>query len=95
MFRKIENSEIEELKKNFSGKDEVKEAEEKALAECVSKARIDIPEGASAEEIEKMVQDQGDLVRRLKKEKADKSQVTVQVTVLKQLKEALQAAKLS
>ena len=83
------------MKKKFAGKDEAKEAEEKKLAECLSKGRIDIPEGATAEQIEKMVQDQGDLVRRLKKDKADKSEVTAQVTVLKQLKEALEAAKLA
>lgn len=81
------------MKKKFAGKDEAKEVEEKALAECLSKARIDIPKGATVEQIEKMVQDQGDLIRRLKKDKADKSEVTAQVTVLKQLKEALEAAK--
>ena len=73
LFRKVEESEISRLKSRFAG--HANEQEDSG-----------VPSGCSAQQLEQLVADQGNKVRALKAEKADKSVVMKEVEVLKKLK---------
>lgn len=80
------------MKKKFSGRDDIKQAGEKVIADQLAAAQIDIP--VNELEIEMKIKEQGDLVRQLKAEKAAKALIEIEVSRLKQLKKALEAARI-
>lgn len=90
LFRKIENKEIEELKKKFAGKSDISQSEEQAIADQLAETRITVPKDITIEEIEKNIKEQGDHVRKLKMEKASKKIIELEVNRLKQWKKVLE-----
>lgn len=92
LFQRIEADFIAELREKFAGKPEVK-PQKKQVAKSTPGDVTVAP--ASKEEIDRLtkaVADQGDVVRELKKEKADPAKVSAEVATLLQLKKELAMA---
>lgn len=91
LFQKLENDQIEDLRKRFGGG----QAKQEPKAETVKPAAS--PAGGPAKnadpqrakELTEAVMKQGNLVRELKTQKAEKSMVDVEVSKLLELKKAL------
>ncbi|KAJ8036040.1 Methionine--tRNA ligase, cytoplasmic [Holothuria leucospilota] len=97
LFAKIEQGQVDELKKRFSGtqKENDSSAPPKEPAKPSPPAQADPDPTASPEDIKRLtgeVTKQGDLVRKLKTEKAEKSTIDAEVKKLLALKKELALA---
>ncbi|XP_072540859.1 methionine--tRNA ligase, cytoplasmic isoform X1 [Salminus brasiliensis] len=98
LFQKLESDQIEALKKRFGGQQVpssmVNSAQPKppAAAEPVANARVSAADPERAKQLAAAVAEQGDKVRALKAQKAEKSVITVEVTKLLELKKELTLA---
>ena len=79
LFRKIENKEITELQTKFAGKT-------RSSSNSTVKANAINIDGKSEDEIALLITAQGDKIRSLKASKAEKTVITQEVQVLKDLK---------
>merc|ERR1711892_264653 len=88
LFRKLEDAEINDYRDRFAGaqpKQESKEIELEILVTGKDESKVSLIEGKETE--------QGDKVRKMKADKADKKQIEQAVNVLKHLKAQLAMAK--
>ncbi|XP_072021242.1 methionine--tRNA ligase, cytoplasmic-like isoform X2 [Amphiura filiformis] len=90
LFNKIEQDLVDSLKKRFSGQQSKAEKENTAPAAATTGGAAN---PADAERLEKEVTQQGEVVRKLKTEKADKEKIDVEVQKLLALKRALAISK--
>lgn len=87
LFRKLEDAEINGYREKFAGKSDAKKNEETLEIIVTGVNPEKVPE------IEKKVEEQGNVVRQMKTEKKDKKDIEAAVKVLKHYKEQLATAK--
>lgn len=83
LFQKIEQSQVDELKKRFAG------TQQQPAAAAAAAAPVTTSANETLESLTKKVAEQADKVRQLKANKADKTIVKINVDVLLQLKKDL------
>ena len=85
MFRKIEQSEIDELRKRFSGQQVAQDGD----GPNASAANVEVQLISDPQELEKSIAAQGEVVRSLKERGADKASIVIEVDKLLKLKAQL------
>ncbi len=90
LFTRIDESKEEELRKKYGGQQNAVPEESKKKGKPVVKSNIVVlPQTPEVLALEAKIKEQGELVRKLKAEKAAKEQVDVQVAALLDLKKQL------
>lgn len=94
LFKKLEESQAQEMKERFQGKrgDEKKANKQQQKPAASVEPATGVVDPALAQQLEQQVKDQGELVRKVKTDKAAKEIITAEVNKLLDLKKQLAVA---
>jgi len=95
LFKKLDEAQLKAFKEQFAGEQGGEKTKQKSKKKTTSTHTVDISPKSAAEvaELESQVSKQGELVRKLKSEKADPSEIKKEVEKLLSLKKEVLLAK--